>query len=252
MAPGKTIRSTTKGGGTGNKSGTSMAAPHVAGAAALYISQNFGASPASVLAVLLATGDPAPCTTSDGICGAPQDPDGIQEPLLCNDLDDDAICDYLDSCPTFDNNSLTDSDSDGLTDFEECLLGTDAADADSDNDTLSDYDEVEVYSTDPLAIDTDLDGYTDGEEITAGSDPLDDTSTPFMVPDGDINDDSQVDVADLLLAMRILNGQYTPTPEQQARWDVAPLVNGTPQPDLQNTLADYVVLQRKVLGIISF
>ena len=72
------------------------------------------------------------------------------------------------------------------------------------------------------------------------------------MPDGDINDDSQVDVADLLLAMRILNGQYTPTPEEQARWDVAPLVNGMPQPDGQNTLGDYVVLQQKIIGQLNF
>jgi hypothetical protein len=52
--------------------------------------------------------------------------------------------------------------------------------------------------------------------------------------------------------MRILNGQYTPTQEEQDRWDVAPLVNGVPQPDLQNTVGDFLVLQRKVLGIIHF
>ena len=72
------------------------------------------------------------------------------------------------------------------------------------------------------------------------------------MPDGDINDDSQVDVADLLLAMRILNGQYIPSPEEQARWDVSPLVNGVPEPDQQNNLGDYLILQRKVLGNISF
>jgi len=72
------------------------------------------------------------------------------------------------------------------------------------------------------------------------------------LPDGDINDDKQVDVADLLLAMRILNGQKTPSPEEQARWDVSPLVNGVPEPDQQNNLGDYLILQRKVLGDISF
>jgi cytochrome c len=52
--------------------------------------------------------------------------------------------------------------------------------------------------------------------------------------------------------MRILNGTYTPTLQEQARWDVAPLVDGVPQPDGHNTLGDYVVLQQKVLGAINF
>lgn len=72
------------------------------------------------------------------------------------------------------------------------------------------------------------------------------------VPDGDINNDGQVNVADLLLALRILNNQYTPSLEEQARWDVSPLVSGVPEPDQQNNLGDYLILQRKVLGNISF
>lgn len=71
-------------------------------------------------------------------------------------------------------------------------------------------------------------------------------------PDGDINNDTRVDMLDLLLAMRILNGQYTPTQDEQDRWDVAPLVGGIPQPDAQNNLGDYVVLKRKIVGSISF
>ncbi len=70
--------------------------------------------------------------------------------------------------------------------------------------------------------------------------------------DGDVNGDDQVNLADLLLAMRILNGQYTPTQAEQDRWDVAPLVNGVPQPDSQNTTGDYVVLLQKVSGQINF
>jgi hypothetical protein len=78
------------------------------------------------------------------------------------------------------------------------------------------------------------------------------TTSACPVADGDINSDGNVDVADMLLAMRILNGLYIPTPAEQSRWDVAPLVNGVPVPDGQNNLGDYMVLSRKVLGVISY
>jgi subtilisin family serine protease len=47
-APGVGILSTKEGGGTATKSGTSMAAPHVGGGAALYLSTNTAASPTRV------------------------------------------------------------------------------------------------------------------------------------------------------------------------------------------------------------
>ncbi|MEN8206369.1 MAG: M36 family metallopeptidase [Pseudomonadota bacterium] len=144
-----------------------------------------------------------------------------------------------------------DTDNDGLNDAAEILLGTDPNNPDSDGDTLTDGEEV-ALGTNPLLADTDGDGFNDDAEIAAGSDPLDDTSIPGNSPDGDVNDDGQVDAADLLLAMRILTGHYIPSVAEQSRWDVAPLVNGVPVPDGQNDVGDYVVLLRKVTGAISF
>jgi len=132
--------------------------------------------------------------------------------------------------------AVCDSDGDGLIDSIE----------DSNGNGIFDPGE-----TDPLNPDTDGDGFTDGEEVSAGTDPLDDTSFP-IVADGDVNGDGQVDVADLLLAMQILQGQHIPTPAEEARMDVAPLVGGVPMPDGEINLGDYVVLQRKVIGEISF
>jgi subtilisin family serine protease len=56
-APGAEILSTWKGGATKTISGTSMAAPHVGGTAALYLSDHHNASPVTVENVLNRTSE---------------------------------------------------------------------------------------------------------------------------------------------------------------------------------------------------
>jgi hypothetical protein len=195
------------------------------------------------------------------------------------DTDGDGLADTFEN-QIGTNPNVPDTDGDGVTDFNELNRDGDPTDythgvdtdpgsspntgidplvadpKDTDGDSLS--DKVETHTgayvsptdtgTNPLNPDTDGDSFSDGEEVAAATDPLDETSHP-IIANGDVNGDGQVDVKDLLLAMRILTGQYTPSQEEQSRWDIAPLVNGVPAPDGQNNLGDYLILQRKVLGL---
>ena len=65
-APGVSILSTRRGGGTTTMSGTSMASPHVAGAGALYLSTNTGASPSNVESALKSAATTTANKSKDG------------------------------------------------------------------------------------------------------------------------------------------------------------------------------------------
>lgn len=275
MAPGIRILSTWNDGGTYTIDGTSMASPHVAGAAALYLAENPGSSPAAVKTALLASGSLQPCANGvNGRCA--DDPDGIQEPLLvvgCADLDGDGHCDDIDNCPVLANpdqadgdtdtvgdscdncpstanSTQLDADGDGLGDScDNCQLVAnaeqsdtdgdgqgDACDADDDNDGLSDDFEADIGSN-PLLVDTDGDGLGDYDEVNYDGDATAYTAGSDLDPTrADTDADGYGDAADPLpLAYNFEDG------------DLAPLGD----PDGTVNAADYLVALRLVLGTLT-
>ena len=153
--------------------------------------------------------------------------------------DDCAVRGYQDA-----NNDGLDTDLDGL-----CNAG----DPDWDNDGLSNTAEQATYLTDPLDRDTDNDGFGDGIEVLLGSNPLNPASVPGNASgSGDINGDNNVDIADILLGQRILNGSVNATAAQVQRGDVAPLVNAQPAPNGVFDIGDLLIITRKVAGELSF
>jgi len=131
----------------------------------------------------------------------------------------------------------TDDDNDGLLDIDETNTGTYVSPGDT--------------GTNPLIADTDGDGVNDGLEVAANTDPTDSSSTPVL-NDGDANNDGVVNAADLVIAIRILAGLRVATALEIAHLDVSPLVSGVPAPNGEFNLGDYLVLVRKVTGVISF
>ncbi len=238
MAPGLLILSTWPG-GTNSISGTSMASPHVAGAAALYRADNPGSTPVGVKTVLVALGDPAPCATIDGTCD--DDPDGLQEPLL-------SVCGQVDTDEDGTGNACdSDDDGDGLSDEFEDSIGTNPLLADSDGDGLTDLDEV-AWDGDPGA-------YTPGQDLDPNDSDTDDDShgdasdpipLVFNADDGDLApagvSDDNVNAADYLVALQIATGQRPVTTHALAHGDLYP----PGAPDGVINLQDVILLLKLV------
>ncbi|CAA6690038.1 MULTISPECIES: arylsulfatase [unclassified Lentimonas] len=132
--------------------------------------------------------------------------DNLSLPVDPNaDSDGDDMSDAYESTNGLDPDDAsdrnTDLDEDGLTNYEEFLLGTaanlmdtdkdglgdyaevnqhftDPLDADSDDDFLNDSDELLIFRTDPNLQDSDLDGFDDGAELATLSNPRDLSITP--------------------------------------------------------------------------
>jgi len=92
-----------------------------------------------------------------------------------------------------------DSDNDGYINTKEVEMGLNPSLEDTDNDGLSDYKEVEEHGTDPLKTDTDGDGVSDGKEMELGTNPLV-AEAEFEVTGKAENEDSVEVSVDITLA----------------------------------------------------
>jgi len=147
-----------------------------------------------------------------------------------------------------DNPRIFDGDDDGTAIVD---MGAEEY-VDTDSDELPDYWERGYFGdlSQGANGDYDGDGATNLEEYQAGTDPT-------SKADGDVaplgNRDGKVNVGDALVALRFALTLETPTQEDTAHGDVAPLdAQGQPNPDGVINVGDALVILRKALGLVDF
>ena len=167
-APGVDILSTVPGNEYRSLNGTSMAAPHVAGAIGLLNAAHPGMNHLKLKDLILNTGKALESLSGKTVSG--------KMLRIEFDNDYDGIPNYWEQLWGFDadlaSDAYLDQDSDGLTNLEEFVQGTNPSESDTDGDGLKDGEEVNIYGSDPLNLDTDGDGLDDGFEVESGSSPI--------------------------------------------------------------------------------
>ena len=206
--------------------GTSAAAPHAAGVAALLLDRDTTLTPDDLYTTLQGSALDMAAAGIDNDSGH-----GLIQAdtaLASLDTDGDGVVDSSDLCPgtltgePVDTNGCSafqkDTDGDGLDNAMELSLGTDPVNPDSDGDGLSDGEEVNLYLTDPLKTDSDGDYLGDGEEIIAyGSNPNHD-DTGDLAPRG--NPDGTLNAGDLVVLMQLVLELETPDTREAALADM--------------------------------
>jgi hypothetical protein len=73
-----------------------------------------------------------------------------------------------------------------------------------------------------------------------------------VLPIGNITGSGEASISDALKALQCTVGLYTPTAQELARGDVAPLVNGKPVPDGKVDIGDAVVILKRVVSLVNW
>lgn len=185
--------------------GTSASSPHATGAAALLLARNPAMTPMQLKAALVAAVKDVGSTGYDYRTGS--------------------------------GRISLDADGDGLNHDEELLYGTSPINADTDGDGLSDMAEVKVYGTSPVNADSDGDGVSDYDEIMVYHTNPNASNKGDIAPRGAPN--GKVDIADLLILTRFVEGLDVPTAHEKALVDM----NGDGVLDVRD-----ILLMRQQLG----
>jgi subtilisin family serine protease len=125
FAPGFGIYSAVPGGGYDWKNGTSMATPHVAGAAALLAARNPELTSEQIKSAIMSSAEPKSTYAGLAVTGGRAN---ANEALLELDTDGDGVAEGEDNCPAIANEDQGDDNGDGEGDA--CELGSDDADGD--------------------------------------------------------------------------------------------------------------------------
>ncbi len=189
LAPGTSIFSSVvdSAGSYGLLTGTSMSAPHVAGAWAVLASAKPDATVDEILGVLRDTGFPVQDRRNGIIKPRIDVLSALYAITESADLDGDGIFDKWELV-NFGGlstvNQTTDYDGDGLPDLDEHTINADPKNPDTDGDGIPDGWEADA-GQDPLSSDSDLDpdgdGYTNLIEYRHGTGPLEPDSFPLII-----------------------------------------------------------------------
>ena len=233
--------------------GTSSSSPHVAGAAALVLAQHSTYTPLQIRNQLISTAQDVSSTGYDYRTGYGRISLDADQDTVNHDVDNCLLTSNLDQLDTdFDtlgNVCDLDDDNDGLQDVFEIAIGSNPLVVDSDGDGLDDLFEVSfdgnsaLYTIgadlNPMSNDTDADGFLDAV------DPL---PVVFNYMDGDIaplgNPDGIINIADYVIARRLLSGELIATETELSHADMYPAT----LPDGQITTSDVLKIYQRLFN----